>query len=99
MATMTLRGLGDALHADERLSESMVQQYEGTESRDTPVKKQGGEGREQSRVRATTFRVVLWHGKKLADETKPTLREALYAAFDGVGIEPSPAVAEAFPRP
>jgi hypothetical protein len=83
---MTLKQVGDILHTAPGIAEARVWHMEGSDEVDSPIKKQGGDGREQRQRRATEFRVWLHTGKKFADRTKGTLGEALREAFEVVGV-------------
>jgi hypothetical protein len=84
---MTLKQVGDILHTAPGIAEARVWHMEGSDEVDSPIKKQGGDGREQRQRRATEFRVWLHTGKKFADRTKGTLGEALREAFEAVGVK------------
>lgn len=96
---MTTSQVRDILHTAPGLAESFVQHTAFSEEYDTPIKKQGGDGREKGVESYDTFRVVLKGGAKhFADITKRDLGEALNEAFDKAEIPMPAAIARAFPR-
>lgn len=97
---MTLRILTDVIDGDPRIKQVLVGQAETALYHDGLVKKQGGEGWVQEKRRECQFRVALWSSSgKMIDETKPTIHEAVHAAYEGMGLTPPDAVTAAFPRP
>lgn len=85
MGKLNLRQIQDVLHGTPGLTQSYIQQGEYSVQYDTPIKKQGGDGREQGIERKTEFRVCLWTGAGgkhgFADITREKLGDAMREAF------------------
>lgn len=94
MPKLSLRQIADVLHGTAGLTQSRVYQYEESMEYDTPIKKQGGDGREKGTERNSGFRVCLWTGYKFADVEREKLADAMREAFKTVGLPVPEMVAE-----